>query len=252
MLEADVVLPITCARDPQAWAYAGLYGIVPWFTDSQTQNRWRHDCAVECKSKKETRLRAAKEVAWLLGIQPVIAVVPGPLGEVDSVFFGNVDAVEKAINEAASDRSIDCPAEKVDLVVASIDGDNDQQSWENVARVLFLAENFLNPEGTVAVITRLRKKPGNVFRWLNELEGPESTEQHLMRSSHPQWLAAIEIHRVRQRHTVYLMSQLPAETVEELGMGAISEVEEIEHLIASHGSCLVISGAQHRWVSNPS
>ena len=50
LLEADVVLPITCARDPNAWAYAGLYGIVPWFTDTKTQQRWRHDYGVDASA----------------------------------------------------------------------------------------------------------------------------------------------------------------------------------------------------------
>ena len=249
LLEADVVLPITCARDPKAWAYAGLFGIVPWFTDTKTQQRWRHEYATEVRGDSEKRLRAAKEVAWLLGIQPVLAVVPGPKGNVDSLFFGNAETVERSIATAIAPRSITPTDELFDLVVCSIDGDHDQQTWDNVARILDMAEHFLRPTGTVVVATELREKPGPVFRWLSSIEDPEKTERHVLNSDHPQSLAAIEIFRSLSKRSVYLMSQLAREKLEEFGIGSIADIPELEHLIASHPTTLVINGAQHRRVN---
>jgi Lactate racemase N-terminal domain len=249
LLEADVVLPITCARDPKAWAYAGLYGIVPWFTDSKTQQRWRLEYAKETRGDSEKRLRAAKEVAWLLGIQPVLAVVPGSQGNVDSFFFGNAETVERSIESAMAPRSITPSSQLVDLVVCSIDGDHDQQTWDNVARVLDMAEHFLGPSGTVVVASELREKPGPVFRWLSSMEDSEKTERHLLNSPHPQALAAIEIYRSLSKRSVYLMSEISREKLEEFGIGAVADIAELEHLIASHATSLVISGAQHRRVN---
>jgi hypothetical protein len=248
LLEADVVLPITVARDSDAWAHAGLYGIVPWFTDSKTQGRWKHDCSTDCHAKKEKRLRAATEVAWLLGIQPVLAVLPGPQGNIDSLFFGKVDSVEQSIAQAVSPRTLPSIQDRYDLVVVSIDGDKDQQTWENVARVLFMAENYVNENGKIAVATNLETKPGPPFRWLSGIEENDSIEQHLLKSHHPQSLAAIEILRSRSKHVVYLLSKLPREVVEELGIAAMVDTDELEHVIGSSDSCLVISGAQHRWM----
>jgi nickel-dependent lactate racemase len=249
LLEADVVLPITCARDPKAWAYAGLFGIVPWFTDTKTQQRWRLEYAQEVRGDSEKRLRAAKEVAWLLGIQPVLAVVPGPKGNVDSFFFGNAETVERSIETAMAPRSITPTAQLVDLVVCSIDGDHDQQTWDNVARILDMAEHFLRPSGTVVIASELREKPGPVFRWLSSIEAPEKTERHLLNSPHPQALAAIEIYRSLSKRSVYFMSEISREKLEEFGIGAIADMAELEHLIASHTTTLVISGAQHRRVN---
>ncbi len=249
LLEADVILPITCARDPNAWAYAGLFGIVPWFTDSKTQQRWRHDYATEARGNHEKRLRAAKEVAWLLGIQPVLAVVPGPKGHVDSLFFGNAETVERSIATAIAPRSITPSPDLVDLLVCSIDGDDDQQTWDNVARVLDMAEHFLRPTGAVVVATQLREKPGPVFRWLSSMEDPEKTERHVLNSAHPQSLAAIEIFRSLSKRSIYLMSQLAREKLEEFGIGSVANIPELEHLIATHSATLVISGAQHRRVN---
>lgn len=252
LLEADFVLPITCSRDPQAWAYTGLYGIVPWFTDAKTQQRWRQEAAKQDVDHPQKRLKVAKEVAWLLGIQPVLAVVPGPHGHIDSLYFGNVEHVERAIEGSLAARKIQEPPQPADLLVATIDGDRSQQSWDNVARVLYLAERFLHPEGSIAVVTDLDQSPGAVFRWLSSAEAREATERHLLKSSHPNALAAIEILRAQTRHKVYLMSRLPSAQVEEWGIAAIENAHELEHLIRSHDSTIVISGAQHRRMAGAS
>ena len=112
-----------------------------------------------------------------------------------------------------------------------------------------LAEHFLSPNGIVVVATELQEKPGPVFRWLESIEGSEKTERHLLNSAHPQSLAAIEIYRSLSKRSIYLMSQLDREHLEEFGIGAIADINELEHLIASHSSTLVISGAQHRRVN---
>jgi hypothetical protein len=45
------------------------------------------------------------------------------------------------------------------------------------------------------------------------------------------------------------MSHIVAEQLEEFGIGAIADTQELEHLIGSHPSTLIISGAQHRRVN---
>ncbi len=249
LLDADLVLPITCSRDPSAWAYAGLYGIVPWFTDAKTQQRWRQEAAKELPTKSGKRQKVAKEVAWLLGIQPTLAVVPGPQASIESLYFGTVEHVEKAIEIALESKSIHEPKKLADLLVATIDGDRDQQSWDNVARILYFAERFLLPDGGIAIVTNLDQPPGSVFRWLASAESRETAERHLLKSTHPNALAAVEILRSQTRHKIYLMSKLPADQVEEWGMAAIGSTHELEHLIESHSSTVIIGGAQHRRLS---
>ena len=246
LLDADLVLPITCSRDSHAWAYAGLYGIVPWFTDAKTQQRWRQEAAKEKPVKSDKRQKVAKEVAWLLGIQPTLAVVPGPRASIDSLYFGTVEHVEKAIENALVSKTIHEPNKLADLLVATIDGDRDQQSWDNVARILYFAERFLLPDGGIAVVTDLDQPPGSVFRWLASAEERETAERHLLKSTHPNALAAVEILRSQTRHKIYLMSKLPAEQVEEWGMTAIGSPHELEHLMQTHASTVIIGGAQHR------
>ena len=112
-----------------------------------------------------------------------------------------------------------------------------------------MAKNFLEPTGIVAVISELQERPSPVFRWLSADEEREATERHLLKSAHPQSLAAIEIYRALSKHSIYMMSRLPGELLEEYGIGAIADIQELEHLVSSHDSTLVISGAQHRHIS---
>ena len=246
LLEADLVLPISCARDPQSWAYAGLYGIVPWFTDQKTQQRWRADSVKLGQAAVAPRLRIAREVAWLLGIQPVLAIVPGPEGAIERFFFGQVERIEKVIEESGFTSCVREPLQPVDLLVTTIDGDRTEQNWDNVARVLFLAEHFLSPSGSVAIITDLDQAPGAAFRWLSSPETTASAERHLLKSHHPHALAAIEILRAKSCHRLYLMSRLPAEQVEEWGITPIHDPTELERLVRAHAASMIIRGAQHR------
>jgi hypothetical protein len=164
------------------------------------------------------------------------------------LFFGNVENVEEAILQSVKDRLMPPLEDKFELVVASIDGDREQQTWDNVARILFIAENYLAADGKIAILTELDHKPGAPFRWLASNDQDESIEQHLLKSHHPQALPAIEIFRSRSRHRIYLMSSLAREIIEELEVGALDSIDELEHLVSSSKTCLVLSGAQHRWL----
>jgi hypothetical protein len=132
------------------------------------------------------------------------------------------------------------------LLVTTIDGDRTEQNWDNVARVLFLAEHFLSPSGSVAIITDLDQAPGAAFRWLSSPETTASAERHLLKSHHPHALAAIEILRAKSCHRLYLMSRLPAEQVEEWGITPIHDPTELERLVRAHAASMIIRGAQHR------
>jgi hypothetical protein len=44
---------------------------------------------------------------------------------------------------------------------------------------------------------------------------------------------------------VYLLSQLDADTVEEMGMAPVADVDELARLASRHESCIVLDDAQH-------
>ena len=98
-------------------------------------------------------------VAWLLGINFTVQLVPAAGGRVMHVLAGQSDAVRRRGRELyhaawgwpASDRA--------SLVVAAIEGDAAQQTWENVGRALQAAGRFVEADGAIAVCCDLAAGP---------------------------------------------------------------------------------------------
>jgi hypothetical protein len=51
--------------------------------------------------------------------------------------------------------------------------------------------------------------------------------------------------RAVERGPVYLLSQLEDETIEDLGLAPVADIDEIIRLAGRHESCIVLEDAQH-------
>jgi hypothetical protein len=135
------------------------------------------------------------------------------------------------------------------LFVATITGGDASQTWANVARALETAERVVEEGGAVAICTNLAEPPGHS---LGRLIGDPDLDVAARKISHdhdadswPAWRLA----RALQRGPVYLLSQLPAETVEDMGVAPVESVDDLVRLASRHESFLVVPDAQHAVVS---
>ncbi len=244
LIEADLAVPIITARpvgslDPNVMDG----GVMPAFADADTQNRLRQETIAAGGADD----REAAEAAWLLGVQMLVAVMPTARAEVAQVFAGTPAGVRRQTDSAnAANAANDVPAysRKAELVFACLDGDRQQQSWQNVARALHVARHLINPGGTIVVTSHLAAPIGRSLRRLASTEEWEKTQKRLARDAGPDTLAATLISQLRQEGRVLLMSDLAAEQIESLGIGAIETPEQINRLIRGHATCAVIRSAQ--------
>jgi hypothetical protein len=58
-------------------------------------------------------------------------------------------------------------------------------------------------------------------------------------------LPATQLAKALSRSRVYLLSRLDETLVEELGLAAVSEAEEIARLASRHESCILLANAQY-------
>src|SRR5690606_27965360 len=134
LVDADLVIPIAVARPPGALDPATeTGGVFPVFADMQSQRRRR----ASILRGERGRSKEASQAAWLLGLQLVVTVVPTNDGDVGRVVAGTpagIDRVVAAQLESAWQRG---GPRQAALVVACLDGDQQQQTWENVGRALF-------------------------------------------------------------------------------------------------------------------
>ncbi len=165
LFDADVVLPLGCLRLDAVLGYYGANAtLYPAFSDQPTLDRFETTGIGATADEITQRRHKADEVAWLIGAQMTIQVVPAAGGGVLDVLVGTSETVGrrgKELCEAAWSYEIPRRAE---LVVASIEGAAGQQTWENVGRALAAAARAVTDQGAIALCTELADEPSPVLR----------------------------------------------------------------------------------------
>ena len=246
IFEADVVLPIGCAHVDDRGVFESLF---PRFSSSAAIEKYRTPTAIESPTDRSDQRREIKQAGWQIGAPMVVRVVPGPGESVSHVLAGETMAVgEKAHNLASQQWAFTVP-HQVNLMIATINGGPESQTWANVARALAMAEHLVIDGGAVAICSNLSQPPGPS---LGRLIGNPDLEKVIRKvanehdtDSWPAWQLA----RALQRGPVYFLSQLDEETVENLGMAPVESIDEIVRLAEHYETFAVVEDVQNAVVT---
>jgi hypothetical protein len=173
---------------------------------------------------------------------------------VADVVAGTVDSIRKRLQET---RYVSQRRSPTSLVVASLDGDHQQQTWQNVARAAAAAARVSESGGTIVLWTRLSDAPSGHLLSLTEPSVVlPSGSQMLTEDEFPSWdpmLAPAETLRsLIQDYRVLLRSELTPEQTESIGIGHIESSEELSKLTRSFSACKILRaasfcGSTHNW-----
>jgi nickel-dependent lactate racemase len=246
IFDADVVLPIGCVRLDGRGAYESLF---PRFSDVESIEKYRTPTFLESAAEQAERKRETNQVGWLIGVPMVVEVVPGGGESVAHVLAGEPTAVAQESQELARERwSFECPYQ-VSLMIATLGGGPESQTWMNVGRTLAMAERLVADGGAVVICSNLSVPPG---RSLGRLIGNPDLDRLIRKianehdvDSWPAWQLA----RALQRGPVYLLSQLDDETAEDLGFAPVASIDEIVRLAEHHETFAVIEDSQNAVVT---
>jgi nickel-dependent lactate racemase len=246
IFDADLVLPIGCARIGCENAYDSLF---PRFSSAETIARYRTPAEQDALAQRKGKRTAAEEAGWMIGVPMTVQVVPGPNETVAYVLAGEPQAVACRCHELCQERWSYRAPRRVSLLVATITGGAASQTWANVARALEIGEQVLEEGGAVAICTNLDERPGNSLGRL--IGNPDlDVAAHKVYHDHdadswPAWRLA----RALQRGPVYFMSQLDTNTAEDLGLAPVESVDDLVRLASRHESFLVVTDSQHAVVT---
>jgi nickel-dependent lactate racemase len=247
LLDADLVLPIGCLRDEAAIGYYGRYGgLFPAFADSKAQQRYRKPAAPRtARQTIEAQREEIDEIGWLLGTQFTLQALPGGGGRLLRVLAGDIAEVFR-VGQAAYSEAWGCGVpRRASLVVASLSGDPEQQTWENVGRALASASRVVAEGGAIALCTRLADQPGAAVASLSQADDLEEARKRIRKEAAIDALPATVLTRAMEQSRIYLLSQLDESVVEDLGMAPMTEPEDVERLARRHDSCIVLANAQY-------
>jgi nickel-dependent lactate racemase len=246
LCDADVVLPIGCLRAEPTLGYHGMYGgLFPTFSGRETQDKlFARSVANGERGEVRSRERI-EEVGWLLGVQFTVQIVPGPAGEVLEVLAGQPGEVFRSGQIACQQAWGFSVPHAAKLVVAAIEGQADEQTWDNMARALDAASRVVAPDGAIALCTTLVEPPGEALRQAAEMPNLRDALRHLRRLRSDDALAAVALCQALGQARLYLLSGLSDAVVEELSITPLANPTELARLARQHPSCILLANAQY-------
>jgi nickel-dependent lactate racemase len=244
--DADVVIPIGCLRPDDSLGYLGAAGgLYPAFGDEKAQRRFQAPASSLAPEQLERRRGEADEAVWLLGTRFTIQVVPGGGDRVGAVLAGDIDAVASHGRELAAGLWHFPVLQRASLVVTGIDGGPDQQTWENVARSVAAALRIVDDDGDIVVCSSLTAPPGPALSRMASAGSLADANRQARRARTADALPAVQLVQALERARVYLLSGLPPEVVEGLGLGHVARADEIVRLSRHHSACILLANSQY-------
>ena len=108
-----------------------------------------------------------------------------------------------------------------------------------------MARQLVSKEGRIVALTELRSDLTPGMQLLREVRSPRDALKPLRDSQPLDMLAASQIAKALDWAGVSLLSGLPGDLVEDLGMLPLDETEELQRLVETEDSIAVVQSAQH-------
>jgi hypothetical protein len=223
LVEADVVIPIVLMNRDEALTLSG--SIYPAWSSAETQERLRGNQAEQCEEAKE----AENLVCPFL----MIGVIPAPGGENDDVVAGLRQAVQHHAKQRLKALWTTAPAAHA-AVLATLEAHYDLGLWDRLRRALGNAVALTADQAPIILLLA----PG--------VAGSKPSRGTARKRSGEKARLFEVIEEATRHRPIFLASDLDSSEVEELGLGAISTLEELQRLLKRSPELAVIRDAD-RW-----
>jgi nickel-dependent lactate racemase len=242
IFEADLVLPIGCARVGASNAYDSLF---PRFSNAAAVEKYRSPAQRETIANRSGKRSEVDEAGWMVGVLMTVQVVPGAGESVAHIVAGEPQAVARRSEHHCREQWLLQSRQRVGLVVATVTGGTESQTWANVGRALVAAEGVLDEDGAIAICSNLEEKPGHSLGRLIKSPDVDAAARKVFHDHDADTWPAWYLTRALQRGPVYFMSQLNTDIVEDLGVAPVESVDDLVRLASRHESFAVVNDAQH-------
>lgn len=249
LVDAETVITVGSVGFDPVLGYGGTSSIFyPGLSTTETFARFQGEGHAELGPDDPRPVRQMiDEIAWLLGNQFTLQVVPTVAGRVSSVMAGmNEPVLRAAIRQLNSVWRITAE-QRHENVVVTVDASDAGTRWSHVAAAIDVARRLVQREGRIIVLSELTALPDAGVRMLAEARSPREILKRVRELAPPDMLAATQLVQALEWANVSLLSRLDADLVESLFMLPLASSGEVQRLLATLGSGLVIPGAQRAY-----
>ena len=247
LLEADVVLSVgRIAFDP-VLGYRGTNSVFyPALSDQNAHARSRGQGHTELGPDDARPLREfVDEIAWLLGTQFTVQVVPSCGTGLAAVFAGAIDHVFRTGRTELNQRWRLVLPERAEIVVVAVDQDAAGHGWAQLGSAVAAARNLVTRDGRIIVLTDLDHEPGEGIGLLRRADEPADALKPLRLESPSDLIPATQLINGLEWGRVSLRSRLDTELLEDLFITPLNDDRETMRLLAGNESCTFVGSAQH-------
>lgn len=245
IVDADQLIIIGKARfDPFYGVAIGLADVFPAFSDAPTlQELTRHlHEAVPAQDRPFPLWKETEEVGWQLGMPFVVCVVEGHDDAVSQVLAGSTGSVRSQAESLLRQHNIIHAPYQVDLLIGTLGGATNQQSFSLVVEALFRASQAVHQGGSVAILSEaggiLPAGADLVSQADSAIAALSQLRQHPEIDRLPWWYLA----RALEQCKAYLSSNLKQDLVESLFIIPLDDHRQVQNLIDHAKSVMLVEG----------
>ena len=251
LANADFVLPIGTLRPAGSLGYFGVHsGLFPLYSDADTVARFQAAMLEPTESAQHLR-EDMEQMVWQLGVMVTLQLLPSGGDQLLHAICGPSADVTRAAAPLTERTWGNSNIDRAELVVTSLAGGDDSQTWNNFARTLDHASRNVDDGGAVVICSSLREEPSRSLcqtvadaysHFGDEYDESmyDDPDPNTVDMNDADRLASAVLKRVRDRVRVYLLSDLPDDSVEQLGLVPLLDGDEIGRLSAQFQTCRVI------------
>ena len=247
--DADLLITIGVICFDNLLGYRGTTsGIFPAFSDNDSIQQARTQGHPELTPVDARPYRQlVDEVGWLLGTQFAVQVIPGTDVTPLAILAGLPEDV-MSVGKETVDRVWRLKSRKeVETILLSVPC-NGSSGWKQLGTALEQATKLVEPDGRIIVIADLPIPEGSAATMLRRCQEPNELLKPLRREPSHDAVEILQLIHALEHARVYLYSQIPADVVEELGMIAIEDANELQRLSKASSNCYALPNANYAWV----
>ncbi len=254
LVDADQLVVVgTAGYDPLLGYGGGLGDVFPRLSDEATRTELLGKPSDSVPGVKPwPASQEANEVGWLLGMPFLVQVVEGAGNSVAHVLAGSAAAVTEEAHRLLNHYWRVTVDRFADLVVAGVSG---RQTFANVTRATACAARVVRPGGRIVVLSQAgdelgdergdeRSGLGPAADLLRGADDPLQALALLRKQPLPDSTSAWRLATAARHAQLYLLSGLPANTVEELFATPLDQAGQVRRLVEAADSCLFLPDAQ--------
>jgi nickel-dependent lactate racemase len=245
--DADLIITVGIIAFDGLLGFRGTSSILfPTFSDLATQQASQSQGHPELTPEQQRPFREmVDEVGWLLGTQFTVQAIPGAAGLPAEILAGLPEDVMirgKELVESTWRVSVE---EMLEGAVISVPGG--AFGWKQLGQALENTTSIVQQGGRIIVVADLPIPEGPAATMLRRCQDPEELLKPLRREPTIDSVEFAQLIQALRRVRVYLLSQLPGELVEELGMIPVSDSAELQRLVSTIEGCKCIPFANYAW-----